>query len=229
MSAKHEPLTRYIKLFENNSSGEWILEREELTPEGNAPSMSQEMSQKIPQEIPLSAIGRMFAEVPVEVLPTEAQTHTHVKAGAEVHTHVEAGAGAGARTHAEARAKAETEAGARAGAEAGTGAKKSQRLPYLKYSANTSAFIDTFCSNYLDNNYHETLKAHGIENTSIAAIDVSEHDAPCIIAIITRAIKGNQLYEGLIKECLDSGLVSTWLKRLEALDKGSAQVLARTA
>ena len=112
-------------------------------------------------------------------------------------------------------------------------AKHEPLTRYIKLFENNSsgefAFIDTFCSNYLDKNYHETLRAHGVEGRSIAAIDISEHDAPCVLAIITRAIKGNQLYDGLIKECLDSGLVYKWLKRLETIDKGSTQALGRTA
>ena len=100
------------------------------------------------------------------------------------------------------------------------------KMPFVNYSDFVSAFIQDVY-NCIDDNedmelkrYGEILEKNGIkwEIESMKDAEVSSLDAPCIMALITGAVRAERFCDGALLDFFQSGCFAKWLSRLKEID-----------
>lgn len=92
-------------------------------------------------------------------------------------------------------------------------------MPYVNYSETVLEFEEVFYRGFIDRDYIKTCETCGLELIPFEEIDLSKLDASCVLALITRFIRGDRFCEGLLKGALDDGSITKLLLRLKEIDE----------
>lgn len=100
------------------------------------------------------------------------------------------------------------------------------QMPFVNYTEFVGAFLqDVYeCIDSNEdmelNRYGEILEKNGLqwEIESMTEAEVSSLDAPCIMALITGAVRAERFCDGALLDFLESGCFLKWLNRLKQID-----------
>ena len=100
------------------------------------------------------------------------------------------------------------------------------QIPFVNYSDFISVFLQDVYKCIDDNEdmelnrYGEILEKNGIqwEIESMKEAEVSSLDAPCVMALITGAVRAERFCDGALLDFLQSGSFTKWLNRLKQID-----------
>lgn len=102
-------------------------------------------------------------------------------------------------------------------------------MPYVDYSEAALGFEAAFYRSFTDYDYIETCKTCGVDSMSFEDIDLSKLDASCVLALITRFIRGDRFCEGLLKGALEDGSITNLLLRLKEIDESPKEATLKDA
>ena len=93
------------------------------------------------------------------------------------------------------------------------------KIPFIKYDKSVFDFMRDM-HGFMDNRCEETLSIYGVDIDELgeADIDVSQADDKEVIALITYVIRSERFCDGKLKNAVESGKITNWLRRLEELD-----------
>jgi hypothetical protein len=100
------------------------------------------------------------------------------------------------------------------------------QMPFVNYSDFINAFLQDVYKCIDDNedmklnHYGEILEKNGLqwEIESMKEADVSSLDAPCVMALITGAVRAERFCDGALLDFFQSGSFTKWLNRLKQID-----------
>lgn len=92
-------------------------------------------------------------------------------------------------------------------------------LPWVSYSSEVDSFVQVFFDEFADIDYWNNLEKRGLALDDLATLDISDFDGDGICTLITAVIRGDRFCEGILKEYIDNGVITRWLKRLLVIDE----------
>lgn len=103
------------------------------------------------------------------------------------------------------------------------------QMPFVSYSGLVRKFMDEVYSfqkshpEYGLNQYRGILEQNGIEwgSASMDAVDVSDKDGICIMALLLGAVRAERFCDGALLGFFQKGSIQRWLERLKEIDGGN--------